>query len=87
MRAAVVDAGVKEIVRWQSEQQEKNPRGRGGRGGRTQRFDVRDLQRNEDLRDVFEDLNEFWYKRYDYGFHIEDPDIDEIRDRKPAAGP
>jgi len=70
-----IEAGLLELDRLASESQTQ-PQGRGGRG----RYDI--PGGDEGVR-VVEALREYLIKQYDYGFHIADPDIDDVMQRRP----
>jgi S1-C subfamily serine protease len=83
---AVIDKGVEEIERIQKDQGQS---GRGGgshnnrRGGQGVQLD---LEGNPDLRRAYESVIAYVGKRFEYGFHIEDPDADSLRDERSPAG-
>lgn len=73
-----IDAGLIELNRLAAEAQEEAQSARRGRRGRS-RYQA---PGGEEGDQVVEALREYIIKQYDYGFHIADPDIDEIKKRQ-----
>jgi hypothetical protein len=86
-----VDAGIRELQRLQEEEkeQQEQSRGSGGssgrRGSRTGLVAQREMDELKRLREETEQtVQMYMFRRFDYGFRIEDPDIAELAEKSES---
>jgi len=78
-----IDAGLLELQRLATEEQTGATSDQSrGRGGGARRAGNSSIPGGDDGRKVVDVIIEYLGKQYDYGFHIADPDIDEVLRRK-----
>ncbi|MCO6438893.1 MAG: trypsin-like peptidase domain-containing protein [Phycisphaerae bacterium] len=80
-----IDTGYRELDRLEKVEQEQQEDARGGsrKGRGSNLLAQREMDEIKRLReDTEETLRTYYFKRFDYGFRIEDPDIQALKEKK-----